>query len=113
LDLIEVENFAATSLSAARLSVPRLLPSHRARIEVAQFLVSAWPAEHRHWVRRFATGHWPLLMFLNHGGLATLELLSSNPVLAFLLSREAVAISTTLVSGKRKALAPTSAKPSK
>jgi hypothetical protein len=84
LHLLEIEDAAAQPTNH-----PRLLPSHRRRIEAARFLVQSWPAEHRHWVRRFPSAHGPLLLLLNQAPQPALEVLESNPALAFLLATQA------------------------
>lgn len=83
LHLIEIEDAAAKSTKS-----PRLLPCHGRRIEAARFLVQSWPAEHRHWVRRFPSAHGPLLLLLNQAPQPALDLLQSNPALAFLLATQ-------------------------
>ena len=62
-----------------------LRPRQKNRIAACQFLVNAWPLHVRDLVRRFPTAQWQLLMFLNDGGDAALDLLESNPALGFLV----------------------------
>jgi hypothetical protein len=59
-------------------------PRWRRRVAACRLLTEQWPREVRDAVRAFPSGHWQLLQFANHGGAAALELLRSNPALAYL-----------------------------
>jgi hypothetical protein len=53
--------------------------------------MNAWPLHVRDLVRRFSAEQWKLLMFLNDGGDAALDLLQSNAALGFLVATRAFA----------------------
>ena len=81
IDIAFMEEIASTALAARPVG-----PRQKSRIAACLFLLIAWPLHVRDLVRRFPTAQWQLLMFLNDGGDAALDLLESNPALGFLMA---------------------------
>lgn len=65
----------------------RVMPCRRRQVAAFRFLLESWPEEVRRRVNAFPGPHWPLLMLANWSEKAALQLIETNPALAWSVAK--------------------------